>query len=331
MTNLNEYIKSLSLRDKKTLSQKALKTCEEVGELAKAILPFDSAPGTNHRFIDREKILEEISDVYLTNISIAYSLDFTDEEIYDMIQKKAMKWQEIQSKEEKASFPLPFEIHITVDLNGVENKKSIVNKFKDSCKSICVKPIVIEFQLDNDTLEDVMTSSKHFGDNRSAYEESERISNQLKEMGYKVIRKKIETVPWHSAAPIIDGVLPIPNNCYFESHIGVTITPEQKDKLQNYVNFLNDSFEDSECGGVAKLSQNFFKKSEDGSKFVNMITYRNNLCGYETFKEEVELIKLSLMSNEFEFEKVEIEYAIYDSNIHHDDIWISEKLELVEA
>jgi len=331
MTNLNEYIKSLSLRDKKTLSQKALKTCEEVGELAKAILPFDSAPGTNHRFIDREKILEEISDVYLTNISIAYSLDFTDEEIYDMIQKKAMKWQEIQSKEEKASFPLPFEIHITVDLNGVENKKSFVNKFKDSCKSICVKPIVIEFQLDNDTLEDVMTSSKHFGDNRSAYEESERISNQLKEMGYKVVRKKIETVPWYSAAPIIDGILPIPNNCYFESHIGVTITPEQKDKLQNYVNFLNDSFEDSECGGVAKLSQNFFKKSEDGSKFVNMITYRNNLCGYETFKEEVELIKLSLMSNEFEFEKVEIEYAIYDSNIHHDDIWISEKLELVEA
>ena len=37
------------------------------------------------------------------------------------------------------------------------------------------------------------------------------------------------------------------------------------------------------------------------------------------------------MSNEFEFEKVDIEYAIYDSNIHHDDIWISEKLELVEA
>ncbi len=331
MTNLNEYIKALSIRDKKTLSQKALKTCEEVGELAKAILPFDSAPGTNHRFIDRDKILEEISDVYLTNISIAYSLDFTDEEIYDMIQKKAMKWQEIQSKEEKASFPLPFEIHITVDLNDVENKKSFVDTFKDSCKSICIKPIVIEFQLDSGTLEDVMTSSKHFGDNRSAYEESERISNQLKEMGYKVIRKKIETVPWHSAAPIIDGVLPIPNNCYFESHIGVTITPEQKENLQNFVNFLNDSFEDSECGGVAKLSQNFFKKSQDGSKFVNMITYRNNLCGYETFKEEVELIKLSLMSNEFEFEKVEIEYAIYDSNIHHDDIWISEKLELVEA
>jgi NTP pyrophosphatase (non-canonical NTP hydrolase) len=331
MTNLNEYIKSLSIKDKKTLSQKALKTCEEVGELAKAILPFDSAPGTNHIFIDREKILEEIADVYLTNISIAYSLNFNDEEIYDMIQRKAMKWHEIQSKEEKATFPLPFEIHITVDLNNVKDKTYFVNQFKESCKSLCLKPIVIEFQLENGTIEDVMTSSKHFGDNRSAYEESERISTQLKSLGYNVIRKKIETVPWHSAAPIIDGVIPIPNDCYFESHIGVVIIPEQKDKLQNYVNFLNESFEDSECGGVAKLSQNFFKKSEDGSKFINMITYRNNLCGYDTFKDEVELIKLSLMVNEFEFEKVEIEYAIYDSNIHHDDAWISEKLELLEA
>lgn len=41
----NDFIKKLSLSDKKTLSQKALKTCEEVGELAKAVLPFDSAHG----------------------------------------------------------------------------------------------------------------------------------------------------------------------------------------------------------------------------------------------------------------------------------------------
>lgn len=58
--NLNNYIKSLSIKDKKTLSQKGLKLAEEVGELAKAILPYDSAHGTNHRFIDKEKILEEV-------------------------------------------------------------------------------------------------------------------------------------------------------------------------------------------------------------------------------------------------------------------------------
>lgn len=333
MTNLNEYIKSLSINDKKTLSQKALKTCEEVGELAKAVLPFDSAPGTNHRFIDREKILEEIADVYLTNISIAYSLDFTDEEIEDMIQKKAMKWQEIQAKEDNASFPLPFEIHITVDMSRIvdgegdslKGRELFVDDFKKQCQYLGVKPIVIELQLENGTLEDVMTSSKHFGDNRSAYEESERIANKLVKLGYRVVRKKIETVPWHSAAPIIDGILPIPNGCYFESHIGVVITPDEKQELNNFVEALNAGMEDTGVGGVAKLSQNFFKKSKDGSKFVNMITYRNNICGYDTFKDEVDMIKSSLTDEGFSYEKVEIEYAIYDTNVSHDNIWLKEK------
>ena len=333
MTNLNEYIRNLSIQDKKTLSQKALKTCEEVGELAKAILPFDSAPGTNHRFIDRDKVLEEIADVYLTNISIAYSLGFTDEEIEDMIQKKSVKWQEIQAKEDNASFPLPFEIHITVDMSRIvdgdgdslKGRKLFVDDFKKQCQYLGVKPIVIELQLENGTLEDVMTSSKHFGDNRSAYEDSERIANKLIKLGYRVVRKKIETVPWHSAAPIIDGILPIPNGCYFESHIGVVITPDEKQELNNFVEALNTGLEDTGVGGVAKLSQNFFKKSNDGSKFINMLTYRNNVCGYNTFKDEVEMIKESLISSEFIYEKVEVEYAIYDTNVTHDDVWLKEK------
>ena len=333
MTNLNEYIRNLSIQDKKTLSQKALKTCEEVGELAKAILPFDSAPGTNHRFIDRDKVLEEIADVYLTNISIAYSLGFTDEEIEDMIQRKSVKWQEIQAKEDNASFPLPFEIHITVDMSrivdgdgdSIRGRKLFVDDFKKQCQYLGVKPIVIELQLENGTLEDVMTSSKHFGDNRSAYEDSERIANKLIKLGYRVVRKKIETVPWHSAAPIIDGILPIPNGCYFESHIGVVITPDEKQELNNFVEALNTGLEDTGVGGVAKLSQNFFKKSNDGSKFINMLTYRNNVCGYNTFKDEVEMIKESLISSEFIYEKVEVEYAIYDTNVTHDDVWLKEK------
>jgi hypothetical protein len=92
--NINEYIKKLSIKDKKTLSQKGLKLVEEVGELARVILPYDSAHGTNHRFIDREAILEEVVDVYLTNISIAHSLGFTDEEFQDMLIKKSEKWSQ---------------------------------------------------------------------------------------------------------------------------------------------------------------------------------------------------------------------------------------------
>ena len=341
----NEFIKQLSLNDKKTLSQKALKTCEEVGELAKAVLPFDSAHGTNHRFVDREKILEEIADVHLTNISIAYSLGFTDEEINDMVYKKTIKWSEMQAKEDKAKFPLPFEIHITVDLNKsthatikylLDEKKIdkslykdttgidyLINIFKGICQDVNVKPIVIDLELkDNNLIKDVMTSSKHIGDNRSAFEECERISNYLTSKGLVVVRKKIETVPYHPAAPVISTGKEIPNGCYFESHIGVIISPDEKDDLNDFVNNILTNGQLIELSGKAKLSRNFFKPVKDG-KFVNMLTYRSNICGRPKFQLEVEGIKHLLKEEGFEFEKVEVEYSIYDTNVSHDSAWIN--------
>ena len=332
--NINEFIKSLSIKDKKTLSQKSLKLVEEIGELARVILPYDSAHGTNHRFIDREAILEEVVDVYLTNISIAHSLGFTDEEFNDMLVKKSEKWASLQAKEEQATFPLPFEIHVTVEADSFLES---ISEFKEDCKNIGVKPIVIDLEInDGSILKDVMTSSKFFGDNRTAYEESERIVRELKDMGYKVVRNKIESVPWHPAAPqdkdkdhpLWHGQ-PIPNGCYFESHIGIIISPEEKEDLNELVDFLNESI--CEFSGKAKLSRNFFKKSEDG-KFVNMLTYRSNMATYKEFESEVRSIEKiisgkndwSLLSRfkKFNYEKVEIEYAVYDTNVSHDAKWI---------
>jgi NTP pyrophosphatase (non-canonical NTP hydrolase) len=332
--NINEFIKSLSIKDKKTLSQKGLKLVEEIGELARVILPYDSAHGTNHRFIDRDAILEEVVDVYLTNISIAHSLGFTDDEFNDMLVKKSEKWASLQSKEEQATFPLPFEIHVTVEADSFLES---ISDFKEDCKNIGVKPIVIDLEInDGSILKDVMTSSKFFGDNRTAYEESERIVRELKGMGYKVVRNKIESVPWHPAAPqnkdkdhpLWHGQ-PIPNGCYFESHIGIIISPEEKEDLNELVDFLNESI--CEFSGKAKLSRNFFKKSEDG-KFVNMLTYRSNMATYKEFESEVRSIEKiisgkndwSLLSRfkKFNYEKVEIEYAVYDTNVSHDAKWI---------
>jgi len=335
--NINEYIKNLSIKDKKTLSQKGLKLVEEVGELARVILPYDSAHGTNHRFIDREAILEEVVDVYLTNISIAHSLGFTDEEFNDMLTKKSEKWSRLQAAEEKAEFPLPFEIHVTVEVDlPIENGEVVTNwygsieEFKEDCKEIGVKPIVIDLEInDGSTLKDVMTSSKHFGDNRSAYEESERICNELKKYGYKVLRNKIESVPWHPAAPVISTGKEIPNGCYFESHIGIIISQEEKEDLNELVDFLNESI--CEFSGTVKLSRNFFKRSESG-KFVNMLTYRSNMVTCKEFESEVRSIEKiisgkndwPLLSNfkKFDYEKVEIEYAVYDTNVTHDAKWI---------
>jgi len=352
---INDFIKKLSIKDKKTLSQKCLKLVEEVGELARIVLPYDSAHGTNHRFTDREALLEEVVDVYLTNISIAHSLGFTDEEFNDMLDKKSKKWSQLQSAEEKAEFPLPFEIHVTVDfddlLTDVWSKKiqstgvtrypieerrkqrkewvdDLLTKFKEDCLNIGVKPIVIDLEInDGSIVKDVMTSSKHFGDNRSAYEESIRIVNELNKRGYKVLRNKIESVPWHPSAPVISTGKEIPNNCYFESHIGVVITPDEKEDLNTFVRSTLTNGQLIELSGTAKLSQNFFKKSKDGSKFVNMLTYRSNMCGSPKFKLEVEGIKQLLIEEGFEFEKIEVEYAIYDTNVSHDAKWINNEVD----
>ena len=338
---IEEYIKELSKKDKKTLSQKALKLVEEVGELARVVLPYDSAHGTNHRFIDREALLEEIADVHLTNISIAHSLGFTDEELNEMMVRKAEKWATLQAKEDKATFPLPYEIHVTVNLENSYTHKHINDEspegFKEDCKSIGVKPIVIDLEMkDKSSIKDVMTSSKFFGDNRTAYEESERISKRLRDMGYEVVRNKIETVPWHPAAPqdkdkdhpLWHGE-PIPNGCYFESHIGVIVTKETKPDLEELVDFLNEGI--FEFSGTAKLSKNFFKKTEDG-RFVNMLTYRSNMANANDFEAEVRAIENIISGKNgwsmldgfrsFEYEKVEIEYAVYDTNVTHDAKWI---------
>ena len=75
----------------------------------------------------------------------------------------------------------------------------------------------------------------------------------------------------------------------------------------------------------------FFKKTDDG-KFINMLTYRSNMVNAKEFESDVRLIEKiisgkndwSMLSNlrSFEYEKVEIEYAIYDTNVTHDAKWI---------
>lgn len=317
--DIKDYIKDLSIKDKKTLSQKALKLTEEVGELARVVLPYDSAHGTNHRFIDREALLEEVVDVYLTNISIAHSLGFTDEEFEEMLAKKTEKWASLQAKEEKIEFPLPYEIHVTVQLvpEGSKGHEVQVNMFREVCKEIGVKPIVLDLENNGESvMKDVMTSSHFYGDNKTAYEECMRISNKLEYGGFIVSRKKIETVPWHPAAPVNDGDK-MPENCYYEAHIGCVITPEQKIKLQQIAERVG-----------SHLSRNFFKKLENG-KFVNMITHRSYGDLYKNFEGQVNYLKDLLDDAKIEYEKVITEFSVYDTNVSHDNKWLVKNEEVV--
>lgn len=81
--------------DKKTLTQKALKLCEEVGELAQVVLPFEGAHGTTHKPTSRDLILEEATDAVLVALSISLGAGFSPDEIEEMIALKIKKWEKV--------------------------------------------------------------------------------------------------------------------------------------------------------------------------------------------------------------------------------------------
>ena len=312
---LRDYIEELSKKDKKSITQKALKCAEETGELARKVLPYEDAHGTTHRFIVKDSILEEVADVVLTAMSIGYDLGYTHDDIDDMIRHKALNWQEVQAKSDRVGETIPFEMHITITAG--ENFDT--DKYVKDCATISkirrnrIKPIVIDLETEGELfMKDVMTSSHYFGNNAGAHDEAKAISDSMEAMGYDVVRVKIETVPWHPAAPQTEKDK-MPGDCYFEAHIGCIITPEEKAKLAHIA-------EGNDC----HMSRNFFKKIEDG-KFVNMITYRKYDGTYDEFMATVESIKGVLNYKEINFDKVITEFAIYDTKVSHDFLWLEKK------
>ncbi|MEK2647346.1 hypothetical protein [Bdellovibrio sp. BCCA] len=308
-SQLSKFIKSLSKKDSKSLSQKTLKATEELGELAKAILPYENAHSTNHRFTSKEKILEEIADTMLCLLSIGHDIGAKDSELEEMLWKKAEYWGALQKREYKNAFPLPYEIHITVE--NVE-----ATSFTDACEKIGVKAITLDLQDKSGklVLKDAQTSSKFVGDNHGAYMETERIARDLTLMGYSVVRKKIETVPWHPAAPSTEGGnSKIRKDGYFESHIEVILndTDEERQKLIKII----DPFH-------GHLSRNSRKVLECGRNKL-MITVRDNNTFSEPFQNKIDDLYNQLQSKGYELGEKIIEFSIYDTKVSHDASWLA--------
>jgi len=308
-----DYIQELSKRDKKNLSQKVSKVFEEGGELAKVALPFDSAYACRHRFVDKHNILEEVVDTVLAAISIAYDLGFEHEDIEEMMFEKSQMWQGLQAKEESANFPLPYEIHVTVERDNEMPLEDFIKLFQNACTKLNVKAIVLDLEnSEGDLSNDVMTSSKYVGDNRGVYEELQRISGSLKRLGYKVVREKVETAPWHPGAPQKEGES-MPTGCYFESHIGVEFdgSKEAREELTASARRVN-----------GHLSKNVFKKIDDG-KYILMITIRDYHVGREEFEFKIKTAIEQLRNDGWIMPKKEIvEFATYDTKISHDYLWL---------
>lgn len=187
---------------------------------------------------------------------------------------------------------MEYEIHVTVDTNAVV-------LFVNHCKEIGVKPIVIETQKENSFNNQVMTSSKYSDDH---YLDTLRnISSSLKDKSYKILRQKVEIRP-----------LEVKHNnfIYYESHLRL--------KLDKDFDYTNLKLLCKELN--FHLSKNLFKKAEDFS--YQMITYRSYTDSLTQFIKIIDVMKKKLTDLSINFDKIEIEECIFDSNVNVDNNWI---------
>ena len=310
--DLLTYVRELTRQDRKSLAEKGLKSFEEGGELAKAILPYVSAHGTSHRFVTANKILEEVADVILVALSIAYDVGFDDDDVADMMKHKSDYWAELQSREDdlrdRSPKGVPFEMHVTI------KEAPDVESFMKACAILKVKPIILDLQLRSEgVIKDVMTSSVYFGaNNTQALAELNRIADGLTRGGFEVVRRKIETVPWHPAAPSRKHANPVmPKDAYFECHLNVRLeNPERRSELEALAH-----------GNDCHLSRNPFKRLADGTSTV-MMTLRRHSGTAEDVQEQVRQIRQQLEDRGFPVEKEIVEFSLFDSKVTHDAEWI---------
>lgn len=305
---LLEFIKLLSENDNKNLSLQTVKLMEEAGELAKNVLPYEMASGSLHRFTSKQDILDNSIDVILVALSIAYKLGYQDAEIFDIMQKKSMYWAHLQKNEKRVdAFKIPHEIHITV------KEVPDLTTFKEHCKQLEVKPIVLDLHTRQSTLVDVMTSSIYIGTTSQAYESLLVLKKKLQEFGYEVVRGKIEAAPWHPMVPTKENTFGHKENNYFESHIEVYLEEGSKHNLESLKELANEL--------SVHVSNNFFKRTKEVSTV--MLTYREYYGTLEFFKETLADIRSKLIERGFSISKKEIiEYTVFDSNVYHDIEWL---------
>jgi uncharacterized protein (TIGR00730 family) len=192
-----------------------------------------------------------------------------------------------------------FEVHITVETNNV-------TQFIKDCEEFGCKPIVIETQREEKTGIQVMTSDKFNGDSYEIY--LKNIVNFFEYRGYKILRKKIEILPEQTKHK---------DFIYYESHFRLklpkNIVPVVLSLLKSHCKTFNWHY-----------SKNLFKTSSEFD--YQMITRRDYGMSLEVFKAvDIEGMKGCLDGLGIEYDKIEIEECIYDSNVSVDKEWLNAK------
>lgn len=89
---LSKLMKTSKEFEKKSSLEVCVKTMEELGEVAQAILSSKDVCGCGYKGLTREDVLEEVADVIICATSIAEKEGFTAEELESKIFEKIEKW-----------------------------------------------------------------------------------------------------------------------------------------------------------------------------------------------------------------------------------------------
>ena len=98
-----DRIFDLSAQDPKTLQERALKLCEEAGELAQAVLSATHAPGSAYKGLGLEDVREEAADAAIVALSILAQTceDETqfNAELNRLLSEETTKWSAVVTGE----------------------------------------------------------------------------------------------------------------------------------------------------------------------------------------------------------------------------------------
>ena len=187
-----------------------------------------------------------------------------------------------------------YEIHITLEVSNTDT-------FIKHCREIGVKPIVIETEnrKEEHSLQ-VMTSSTHEGKDYNII--LNNICSELIKRKYKILRKKVEIQP--------DEKKHI-SHVYYETHLRL--------KLEHDFDF--NSLKEKCVENKFHLSKNLFKKEKD---FVyQMITFRGSHLPIDRLYLIINRMARELDILNIEYDKIEIEECIFDSNSGIDYTWLN--------
>ena len=186
---------------------------------------------------------------------------------------------------------MEYEIHITVENN---------NNFIKTCEEIGVKPIVIVVDETNQESNQVMTSSKYSG--TTWREVMNNLSKSLADKNQKILRQKVEIFP---------NELKSENHIYYETHFRLKLKKGYDRKpLQHACKHMN-----------FHMSRNLFKKNDSWDWL--MITYRSKDKTLVMFKSIIDTMKGILDNMNIEYDKIEIEECVFDSNENIDNKWLN--------